>query len=151
MSDDTSAPAGDYEPSPRSPVAAQVEEYERSAGTKANTLRGVPIIVFTTRGAKTGRLRKVPVMRVEESGVYAVVASMGGAPKNPIWYRNLVADPHVTLQDGGDVWEMTAREVSGEEKQAWWKRAVAVWPDYAEYQKKTDREIPVFVMERVEG
>jgi deazaflavin-dependent oxidoreductase (nitroreductase family) len=156
MSDHTSAdsrpePAANYAPSPRDAVATQVEQFERSAGAEANTLRGVPIIVFTTRGAKSGKLRKVPVMRVEADGAYAVVASMGGAPKNPVWYHNLIADPQVTLQDGANVWPMTAREVTGEEKAVWWQRAVAVWPDYAEYQKKTDREIPVFVIEHAAG
>ncbi len=147
----TSGSGGEYAPSPRQGVAEQVEIFERTGGAEANTLRGVPIVVVTTRGARTGKIRKVPVMRVEEGGVYAVVASMGGAPKNPVWYYNLVADPDVMLQDGADVWPAKAREVSGEEKQAWWQRAIAVWPDYAEYQKKTDREIPVFVIERTQG
>jgi deazaflavin-dependent oxidoreductase (nitroreductase family) len=139
---------GEYEPSTSQRTREQVELYESSGGTQGLTLRGVPCIVLTSVGARSGKLRKVALMRVEHDGAYAVVASLGGAPQHPVWYHNLVADPHVELQDGPQKWDMTAREVTGEEKALWWKRAVEVWPDYAEYQTKTDREIPVFVLER---
>jgi F420H(2)-dependent quinone reductase len=141
---------GEYEPSPAKWVRDQVELYESSGGTKGTTLRGLPVIVLTTRGTKTGKLRKTPLMRVEHNGTYAAVASLGGAPKNPVWYYNVLAEPHVQLQDGAEVWDMKAREIAGEEKAAWWERCVAAYPDYAEYQKKTDREIPVFLLERVQ-
>jgi F420H(2)-dependent quinone reductase len=141
---------GEYEPSPAKWVRDQVDLYESSGGTKGTTLRGLPVVVMTTRGAKSGKIRKVPLMRVEHNGVYAVVASLGGAPKHPVWYFNILADPHVELRDRTEVWDMKAREVTGEEKAAWWERAVAAYPDYADYQKKTDREIPVFVLERIE-
>ncbi|MGI5336192.1 nitroreductase family deazaflavin-dependent oxidoreductase [Streptomyces sp. CA-181903] len=140
---------GEYEPSPEQWVRDQVEQYESSGGTEGTTLRGMPVVVLTTRGAKSGKLRKTPVMRVEHEGRYAVVASLGGAPKHPVWYHNLKADPRAELQDGPLRQDMTAREVTGEEKARWWERAVAAYPDYADYQKKTDREIPVFVLERV--
>jgi deazaflavin-dependent oxidoreductase (nitroreductase family) len=107
----------------------------------------MPVIILTSRGAISGKLRKTPLMRVEHDGNYAVVASQGGAPTHPRWYFNLVADPQVELQDGPQTFDMTAREVTGDEKAAWWERAVAAYPDYADYQKKTDREIPVFVLE----
>jgi deazaflavin-dependent oxidoreductase (nitroreductase family) len=139
--------SGTYEPSPDKRSREQVELYESSGGTQGATLRGKPVIILTSRGAKSGLIRKTPLMRVEHGGTYAVVASEGGAPKHPVWYHNLVADPHVELQDGAVRQDMTAREVTGEEKAAWWERAVAAWPDYAEYQKRTDREIPVFVLE----
>jgi deazaflavin-dependent oxidoreductase (nitroreductase family) len=106
------------------------------------------VILLTTQGAKSGNIRKSPLMRVEHDGTYAVVASMGGAPKNPVWYYNVVANPEVELQDGPSRWDMVAREVTGDEKKVWWDRAVEAYPDYAEYQKKTDRQIPVFVLER---
>ncbi|WP_370423699.1 nitroreductase family deazaflavin-dependent oxidoreductase [Streptomyces sp. QH1-20] len=138
---------GEYEPSPEQWVRDQVELYESSGGTRGTTLRGMPVIVLTTRGAKSGKIRKSPLMRVEHEGAYAVVASQGGAPKHPVWYHNLVADPRVELQDGPVRQDMTAREVTGEEKALWWGRAVAAYPDYDDYQKKTDREIPVFVLE----
>jgi deazaflavin-dependent oxidoreductase (nitroreductase family) len=138
---------GEYEPSPAEWVRTQVEEIESSAGTKGTMLRGVPVVVITSVGAGTGKLRKNPVMRVEHDGVYAAVASKGGAPKHPVWYRNLVEHPHVELQDGTAKGDYTARQASGDERATWWERAVEVWPDYAEYQKKTDREIPVFVLE----
>ncbi|MEU2512949.1 nitroreductase family deazaflavin-dependent oxidoreductase [Streptomyces syringium] len=138
---------GEYEPSPEQWVRDQVELYESSGGTRGTTLRGMPVIVLTTRGAKSGKIRKTPLMRVEHDGAYAVVASQGGAPKHPVWYHNLVADPRVELQDGPVRQDMTAREVTGEEKVLWWGRAVAAYPDYDDYQKKTDREIPVFVLE----
>jgi deazaflavin-dependent oxidoreductase (nitroreductase family) len=110
-------------------------------------MRGKPVIILTSKGARSGKLRKTPLMRVEHDGAYAVVASLGGAPKHPVWYYNLREHPVVELQDGPVKRELTAREVTGEEKWAWWERAVEAWPDYAEYQKKTDREIPVFVLE----
>jgi deazaflavin-dependent oxidoreductase (nitroreductase family) len=138
---------GEYQPSPEQWVRDQVEEYESSGGTRGTTLRGVPVIVLTSRGARSGKLRKTPLMRVEHDGRYAVVASKGGAPEHPVWYHNLVADPHVELQDGADRRDYTARQLSGDEREQWWQRAVAVWPDYAEYQTKTDRQIPVFVLE----
>jgi len=142
---------GDYEPSPEKFVRDQVETYERTDGAEANTLRGRPVIILTTRGARSGKVRKTPLMRVEHDGRYAVVASKGGAPSHPVWFHNVVADPHVQLQDGARKWDMTAREATGEERAQWWERAVAAWPDYAEYQKKTDREIPLFVLEPTQG
>ncbi|MEU9779744.1 nitroreductase family deazaflavin-dependent oxidoreductase [Streptomyces phaeochromogenes] len=144
---------GEYEPSPTKWVREQVELYESSNGTEGTTLMdtGLPVIVLTTLGAKSGKIRKTPLMRVEHNGTYAVVASLGGAPKHPVWYHNVVADPRVELQDGGTRQDMTAREVTGEEKDQWWERAVAAYPAYADYQKKTDREIPVFVLEPAAG
>ena len=138
---------GEYEPSSQKWVRDQVEEYERSGGTSATTLRGVPVIVITSVGSASGRLRKNPVMRVEHDGKYAAVASKGGAPEHPAWYRNLVEHPLVELQDGTFKADFVARETSREERSAWWSRAVEVWPDYASYQAKTDRQIPVFVLE----
>ncbi|MFJ9852212.1 nitroreductase family deazaflavin-dependent oxidoreductase [Streptomyces sp. NPDC101150] len=138
---------GEYEPSPAQWVRDQVELYESSGGTEGTTMRGMPVVVLTTRGAKSGKIRKSPLMRVAHDGVYAVVASMGGAPKHPVWYHNLVADPRVELQDGPVRQDMTAREVTGEEKDVWWARAVEAFPDYADYQEKTERRIPVFVLE----
>ncbi|WP_318199973.1 nitroreductase family deazaflavin-dependent oxidoreductase [Streptomyces sp. SCL15-4] len=144
---------GEYEPSPEQWVREQVELYESSGGTKGTTLldTGLPVIVLTTRGAKSGKLRKTPLMRVEHEGRYAVVASVGGAPKHPVWYFNVKADPHVELQDGPAKRDMRAREVTGAEKAEWWERAVAAFPPYAEYQEKTSREIPVFVLETFDG
>jgi F420H(2)-dependent quinone reductase len=141
---------GEYEPSPAKWVRDQVEEYERSGGTRATTLRGVPVVVITSFGARSGKLRKNPVMRVEHDGAYAAIASRGGAPEHPAWYGNLVEHPLVELQDGAVKADYTARVATGEERALWWERAVAVWPDYAEYQTKTDRQIPVFVLERAE-
>jgi F420H(2)-dependent quinone reductase len=138
---------GEYEPSPSEWVRDHVERYESSGGTEATSLRDMPVIVVTSRGAQSGKLRKNPVMRVEHGGSYAAVASMGGAPENPKWFYNLLADPHVGVQDGPVLKDMTAREVTGEEKALWWERAVAAYPDYADYQTKTQREIPVFVLE----
>ncbi|MFE7358208.1 nitroreductase family deazaflavin-dependent oxidoreductase [Streptomyces sp. NPDC057543] len=138
---------GEYEPSPAQWVRDQVELFESSGGTEGTTMRGLPVIILTTRGAKSGKIRKTPLMRVEHSGSYAVVASQGGAPKHPVWYHNLVAHPHVELQDGPVRQDMNAREVTGEEKAVWWQRAVEAFPDYADYQLKTDRQIPVFVLE----
>ncbi|MFJ8591872.1 nitroreductase family deazaflavin-dependent oxidoreductase [Streptomyces sp. NPDC093598] len=144
---------GEYEPSPTQWVRKQVELYESSGGTQGTTLQGskMPVVILTSRGARSGKLRKTPVMRVEHEGRYAAVASLGGSPKHPVWYFNLRADPHVELQDGPVKQDMTAREVTGEEKAAWWERAVAAYPAYADYQKKTDREIPVFVLEPAEA
>ncbi|MEU3987580.1 nitroreductase family deazaflavin-dependent oxidoreductase [Streptomyces platensis] len=138
---------GEYEPSPAQWVRDQVELYETSGGREGTTLRGMPVVVLTTRGARSGKLRKSPLMRVEHEGAYAVVASMGGSPRHPVWYHNLVADPRVELQDGPVRQDMTAREVTGTEKALWWGRAVEAFPDYDDYQKKTDRQIPVFVLE----
>ncbi|GGR91919.1 hypothetical protein GCM10010220_50470 [Streptomyces parvulus] len=140
---------GEYEPSPTKWVRDQVELYESSGGTEGTTLQntGLPVIVLTSRGARSGKIRKTPLMRVEQDGTYAVVASLGGAPKHPVWYFNVKADPHVELQDGPVRRDMTAREITGVEKAEWWERAVAAYPPYADYQKKTDREIPVFVLE----
>jgi deazaflavin-dependent oxidoreductase (nitroreductase family) len=138
---------GEYEPSPSRWVRDQVELYETSGGTKGTTMRGMPVIVLTSVGSRSGKIRKTPVMRVEHDGTYAAVASLGGAPKHPVWYFNLVAHPDVEVQDGPVKREMTAREVTGDEKSVWWERAVAAFPDYANYQRKTDRTIPVFVLE----
>jgi len=140
---------GEYEPSSAKWVRDQVEEYESSGGTRGTTLRGVPVVVVTSVGASSGKLRKNPVMRVEHDGVYAAVASKGGTPQNPAWYRNLVEHPLVELQDGAAKADYTAHETSGEERALWWKRALEVWPDYADYQTETDRQIPVFALEPV--
>jgi F420H(2)-dependent quinone reductase len=142
---------GEYEPSPSKWVRDQVQEYEGSGGTSGVTMRGMPVIIVTTRGVKSGKVRKVPLMRVEHNGEYAVVASMGGAAKNPVWYANLVANPQVKVRDGVVVLAMTAREVTGEEKAIWWGRCVAAFPDYAKYQVKTERVIPVFVLTATPG
>jgi deazaflavin-dependent oxidoreductase (nitroreductase family) len=140
--------SGDYEPSPWEWVKNQVDEYESSGGQRANTLAdtGLPVVIVTTRGNKSGKIRKTPLMRVEQGGEYALVASKGGAPEHPVWYYNLVADPEsVAIQDGAVVVPMAVRQVTGDEKATWWERAVAAYPPYAEYQAATDREIPVFV------
>jgi deazaflavin-dependent oxidoreductase (nitroreductase family) len=142
--------SGDYEPSRSASSRKQAELYEATDGEQAADLRGRPIIVLTSVGAKTGKLRKTPLMRVEDGGTYAVVASQGGAPRNPVWYHNLKANPHVELQDGPTKRDYRAREVSGDEKAVWWERAVEAWPDYARYQTRTDRQIPVFVLEAIE-
>jgi deazaflavin-dependent oxidoreductase (nitroreductase family) len=139
---------GDYEPSPAQWVRDQVAEYESSGGTRANTLRdsGLPIVIFTTRGKRSGKVRKTPVMRVEHEGEYALVASKGGAPDNPVWYYNLLAYPNdVMLQDGPEPFDVTVRQITGDERAQWWDRAVHAFPPYAEYQVKTTREIPVFI------
>lgn len=140
---------GTYEPSTSAWVRDQVELYESSGGTEGTTLRdtGMPVIVMTNRGAKSGKLRKTPLMRVEHDGVYAVVASQGGAPTHPAWYANLLAEPLVELQDGPAKQDMRAREVFGEEREVWWERSVAAFPPYADYQTKTERIIPVVVLE----
>jgi len=141
---------GEYEPSPSDWARKQVEQYEASGGKEGGDLRGRPVIVLTSLGARTGKVRKTPLMRVEHDGVYAVVASLGGAPSNPVWFNNLKANPHVELQDGAVKRDYTAREVTGEEKAEWWARAVETWPDYAVYQTKTERQIPVFVLDPIE-
>ena len=140
---------GEYEASPFKFAADQVALYESTGGREGNVLMGKPIVILTTRGRHTGKVRKSPLMRVEDNGVYAVVASLGCAPKHPVWYLNLRESPNVTLQDGPTVYEMTAREVVGEEKARWWKIACDAWPAYADYQAKTERQIPVVVLERV--
>ncbi|MEE6163595.1 MULTISPECIES: nitroreductase family deazaflavin-dependent oxidoreductase [Mycobacteriaceae] len=137
---------GEYEPSTSDWARENAETYMSSGGTAGTELNGRPVILLTTVGAKTGKIRKTPLMRVEHNGEYAVVASLGGAPKNPVWYYNVKKNPRVELQDGTVSGDYEAHEVSGDEKAAWWDRAVAAFPDYAEYQKKTDREIPVFVL-----
>jgi deazaflavin-dependent oxidoreductase (nitroreductase family) len=140
---------GQYEPSPAKWVRDQVELYESSDGAEGNTLldTGMPVVIVTHRGATSGKLRKTPLMRVEHDGVYALVASQGGAPTHPRWYANLLADPDVELQDGSVRKDRVAREVQGEERRIWWERGVAAYPPYADYQEKTDRVIPVLVLE----
>lgn len=142
---------GEYEPSAFSFSRDQVDLYERSSGTEGTTQGGKPVIILTSVGAKTGKLRKSPLMRVEHDGEYAVVASLGGAPKHPVWYYNLTAHPHVELQDGPVKKDYQAREAHGAERETWWERAVAAWPEYAELQTKTDRVLPVFVLTPVQG
>ena len=140
---------GTYEPSPSDWAREQAEKFEASGGTEAADLQGRPIILLTSIGAKTGKLRKTPLMRVEHDGEYALVASMGGAPTHPVWYYNLKADPEaVIIQDGPEPHDYRVREVSGDERATWWERAVAAYPPYAEYQTKTTRQIPVFVATR---
>jgi F420H(2)-dependent quinone reductase len=141
---------GEYAPGTSAWARKQAEAYEASEGARSADLRGRPIIVLTSVGAKTGKLRKTALMRVEHGGLYAVVASKGGAATNPVWYHNLTLNPHVELQDGAVKRDYEAREVGGDEKATWWDRAVDVWPDYANYQKKTRRQIPVFVLEPIE-
>ncbi|GAC1319429.1 MAG: nitroreductase family deazaflavin-dependent oxidoreductase [Acidimicrobiales bacterium] len=139
---------GEYEPSTAQWVRDQVEAYEASGGTEANTLRdtGLPIIIVTSRGQRSGKLRKTPLMRVAHDGEYALVASKGGAPEHPVWYYNLVADPSaVMIQDGPEPFDAEVREVSGDERAEWWERAVAAYPPYADYQAKTERHIPVLI------
>jgi F420H(2)-dependent quinone reductase len=138
--------SGEYEPSTSDWARENAEKYMESGGTEGTELKGKPVILLTTIGAKSGKVRKTPLMRVEHNGEYAVVASLGGAPKHPVWYFNVKKNPQVELQDGPVHGDYVAREVIGDEKAAWWERAVEAWPDYAEYQKKTDRQIPVFVL-----
>jgi deazaflavin-dependent oxidoreductase (nitroreductase family) len=140
---------GEFEPNAMSWVSDQVEAYEKSGGREANTLRdtGMPVVIATMRGNKSGKVRKIALMRVEHDGRYALIASIGGAPKNPVWYYNLKADPEVTIQDGPEPVDFRVREVFGDEKAEWWERAVAAYPPYAEYQERTARQIPVFVTE----
>jgi deazaflavin-dependent oxidoreductase (nitroreductase family) len=138
---------GEYAPSTLGWVRDQVEEIESSGGTRGTSLFGMPVVLLTTRGAQTGKIRKFPLMRVEHDGHYAAVASQGGAPKHPGWYFNLLAEPRVTFQDGTVKQEMVARELTGAERALWWDRAVQAFPNYADYQLKTTRIIPVFVLE----
>jgi F420H(2)-dependent quinone reductase len=138
--------SGEYEPSTSDWAREQAEKYMESGGIEGTELQGKPVILLTTIGAKTGKIRKTPLMRVEHDGAYAVVASLGGAPKHPVWYHNVKAHPRVELQDGPVAKDYEAREVFGDEKAPWWERAVEAWPDYAKYQEKTDRQIPVFVL-----
>jgi len=138
----------EYVPSASDWVREQVELYERTDGAEGNQIQGRPIVVITSVGRRSGNIRKNPVMRVEHDGVYAAVASKGGAPEHPDWYHNFLANPRVTLQDGAAKHEYVARVVEGEERATWWERAVAAFPPYAEYATKTDREIPVFLLER---
>lgn len=142
---------GEYVPSPSQWVRDQVELYEASGGTEGTTMRGMPVVVVTSVGARSGKIRKTPLMRVEHDGRYALVASQGGAPKHPTWYFNLKEHPEVMIQDGPTRRTYVTREVTGVEKATWWERSVAAFPDYADYQEKTDREIPVFVAEPAES
>ncbi|GAA2499825.1 nitroreductase family deazaflavin-dependent oxidoreductase [Winogradskya humida] len=142
---------GEYEASTSDWAREQAEKFEASNGAQAGDLRGMPIILLTSVGARSGKLRKTPLMRVEHNGEYAVVASLGGAPKHPVWYWNLAKNPHVELQDGAEKHDYESRELSGDERAVWWERAVAAYPPYEEYQTKTDRIIPVFVLTRIEG
>jgi deazaflavin-dependent oxidoreductase (nitroreductase family) len=137
---------GEYAPSPWDWSREQAEKYAESGGADAADMKGMPIILLTTVGAKTGKLRKTPLMRVEHNGEYACVASLGGAPQNPVWYYNIAKNSRVELQDGSVTQDYDAREVFGDEKAVWWERAVEAYPDYADYQTKTDRQIPVFVL-----
>lgn len=142
---------GEYQPSPSDWARKQAEAFERSGGSEANTMRGKPIVLLTSLGARSGKLRKTPLMRVEHDGEYVVVASQGGAPSHPVWYHNLVAHPHVELQDSATRRDYTARELVGTEREVWWDRAVVAWPDYAGYQTKTDRVIPLFLLTPVDA
>jgi deazaflavin-dependent oxidoreductase (nitroreductase family) len=141
---------GEYEPSPWPLVRDQVETYERTGGREANTFQntGLPVIILTTRGNKSGKIRKTPLMRVEQDGEYAVVASMGGAPKHPVWYYNLKRGPVAMIQDGSERFDVETRELDGAERDLWWNRAVAAYPPYADYQARTKRVIPVFIAQR---
>jgi len=142
---------GHYEPSPSEWVRDQVELYERTAGAEGNTLRdtGLRVVIVTSRGNKSGTIRKTPLMRVEHNGQYALIASQGGAPTNPVWYYNLIADPEsVTIQDGPEPFDVTVHVAEGDERAEWWERAVAAFPPYAQYQLKTERRIPVLVATR---
>lgn len=139
--------SGEYEPSPSTWVRDQVEQYEKSNGASGSELSGMPVVIVTTVGKKSGKLRKTPLMRVEHDGSYAAVASLGGAPTHPVWYWNINAHPHVEVRDKDRVGDFVAREVTGAERDLWWDRAVAVYPDYRDYQEKTERTIPVFVLD----
>ena len=141
---------GEYEPSTSDWARKQAEDYEATGGAVGGDHRGMPVIILTTLGAKSGKLRKTPLMRVEHDGEYAVVASLGGAPKHPVWYFNITAEPHVELQDGPVKRDYRAREVTDAEHALWWERAVAAYPDYADYQTKTERKIPLFVLTAIE-
>jgi F420H(2)-dependent quinone reductase len=142
--------SGEYAPSTSDWARENAEKYMESGGTEGTFLQGKPVILLTTIGAKSGKIRKTPLMRVENDGQYAIVASLGGAPKNPVWYHNVKANPRVELQDGSESHDYEAREVFGDEKATWWERAIEAWPDYANYQTRTDRQIPVFVLTRVD-
>lgn len=139
--------SGEYEPSPSKWVRDQVEQYEKSNGASGSELSGMPVVIVTTVGKKSGKLRKTPLMRVGHNGSYAAVASLGGAPTHPVWYWNVKAHPHVEVRDKDRVGDFVAREVTGAERDLWWDRAVAVYPDYRDYQEKTERTIPVFVLD----
>ena len=139
---------GEYAPSPSDWAREQAEQYEATGGSEAGDLRGMPVIVLTTVGAKSGKLRKTPLMRVEHEGEYAVIGSLGGAPKNPVWVYNVRKHPKVELQDGPEKHDYEAREVSGAERDLWWRRAAEAYPPYDDYQAKTERVIPVFVLTR---
>jgi deazaflavin-dependent oxidoreductase (nitroreductase family) len=141
--------SGEYAPSTAEWARKQAETYEATGGAEAGDLQGRPVVVLTSVGARTGMLRKTALMRVEHDGEYALVGSLGGSPKNPVWVHNLRANPLVELQDGAEKHDYTAREVSGDERAQWWERAVEAFPTYATYQKKTQRVIPVFVLTRV--
>ena len=138
---------GEYEPSPAKFVSDQVALYESTGGAEGGTLQDKPVVILTTKGRHSGKVRKSPLMRVEENGTYAVIASMGGAPKHPVWYLNMIASPEVTLQDGATVYEMAAHVADGDERERWWAVACEAWPAYADYQTKTERQIPVVVLE----
>ena len=138
--------SGEYEASPSDWVRDHADKIMETGSTEGIEMKDKPLILLTTIGAKTGKIRKTPLMRVEHDGEYAVVASLGGAPKHPVWYFNVKAHPRVELQDGTVTRDYDAREVFGDEKKVWWERAVEAWPDYADYQTKTDRQIPVFVL-----
>ena len=140
---------GTYEQSAWDAIADQVRRFEETEGREANALNGKPVIILWTRGRHTGNIRKTPLMRVRDGDRYAVVASLGGAPKNPVWYHNIVADPHVSLQDGAELKDYVAHQATGEEKKEWWAKATEVWPDYDLYQARTDREIPLIVLDPV--
>jgi len=140
---------GEYEPGTSTWARKQAEAFEASDGQRSNHLQGRPIMLLTTIGAKSGKLRKTPLMRVEHDGEYAAVASLGGAPKHPVWYWNVLKHPHVELQDGDEKHDYVARELEGDERETWWARAVEAYPSYAAYQKKTDRVIPVFLLTRI--
>jgi F420H(2)-dependent quinone reductase len=140
---------GEYEPSAMDIARDQVALFESSNGTEGNTIVGRPVVVLTMRGQKTGKIRKTPLMRVEDAGRYALVASLGGAPRHPAWYHNVTSNPRVELQDGAERREYIAHEATGQEREEWWNRAVEAFPDYAEYQRNTERVIPVLVLEPV--
>ena len=147
MSPETNNLQGQYEPSPSDRVREQVARYEATNGKEGGTLEGRPVVILTTRGAKTGKLRKTPLIRIEQDGTYAVVASAGGAPRHPRWYHNVTADPLVRLQDGEKIQWMRARELSGEEKARWWTVAESRWPHFPEYRATAQRDIPILVLE----
>jgi len=146
---DMTTNSDEYAPSTSDWVREQVEKVTEAGTTDAVDIIGLKVVLMTMRGAKSGKIRKVPVMRVEKDGVYAAVASLGGAPKNPVWYYNLKADPKVSLQDGDVTKEYVAREIEGDEYDEWWQRSMAAYPPYAEYQTKTTRKIPLFLLDPV--